>query len=139
MYYVKSLLKTADRGSDVQIDEIKYEKIKGIENLVALVVASTCITGTAGPDIHAAYILKNGKLTELAIEDHKGKFKGVNYLNKLEGNRNYRFVVSDGKLQEKWHNKWGTANVVFTFDWRGNGFSVIDAEFKKVSQEKVDK
>lgn len=127
----EKLLKIEECTSDSIINDISFEKISGLDDIVALVTGSTCMTGTAGPDIHAAYILESQYPKKLIIQDTDGKFKGVNYLAKLNGNRNYRFVVKDSQLQEVWHDKWGSAYVTFTFRWDGKQFSAIDAKYEK--------
>ncbi|MCM2282647.1 MAG: hypothetical protein NDI61_12460 [Bdellovibrionaceae bacterium] len=128
--------------SRVQLDSapemksISYEKISGLNTLAALVVGSTCGTGTAGPDIHSVYVLENRKLKELPRDDHHGKWNGVDYFKRLEGNKNFEFTVADGLLQEIWYGKWGPDTVTLTFNWNGKKFVLIDAKFKNGSRQK---
>ncbi|MBK7959749.1 MAG: hypothetical protein IPK04_00055 [Bdellovibrionales bacterium] len=121
--------------SDVNIESISFKKLNGLDDLVALIVGSTCMTGTAGPDIHAVYILENQYPKVMPFEDNKGIYGGIDYLAKLDGNRNSRYEVKDGQLQERWHDKWGTAFVTFTYKWNGKEFVVIDAMYKKNSMK----
>lgn len=123
--------------SNVNIDSISYKKLNGLDE-VALIVGSTCMTGTAGPDIHAVYILENQYPKAMPFKDNIGIYGGIDYLSKLEGNRNFRYVVKDGQLQERWHDKWGTAFVTFTYKWNGKEFVVIDAMYKKNSMKDSD-
>jgi hypothetical protein len=66
----------------------------------AMVVGSTCRTGTAGPDIHSVYrLISTGQLKELKIKESQ-TFMGHSIYGDLIGNRNYTFEVQNGHLCE---------------------------------------
>lgn len=65
----------------------------------AVVVASTCMTGTAGPDVHSVFTRdENGALHELKIEEVKLEHRV------LFGNPNSTFRVEDGFLVQVFHD-----------------------------------
>ena len=87
----------------------------------AVVVAGTCMTGTAGPDVHAVYSRnENGEIQELKIEEVKLQH------TVLFGNRNSEFRIQDGLLVQVFYDtsdredplvikyKWDAARDQFT-------------------------
>jgi len=63
----------------IQIDHLEYHDFIGDGQEEAVVVASTCMTGTAGPDIHTVYKRDaNGRVVELPFRNGGGdpSFKG---------------------------------------------------------------
>ena len=67
---------------------------KGDGNQEAIVVASTCMTGTAGPDVHSVIARDPaGSLVELEIAD-----PDPSTYDNLFGNRNYDLAVRNGTL-----------------------------------------
>lgn len=66
----------------------------------AMLIGSSCRTGTAGPDIHSVYRLNmSGRIQELKIRQAQS-FKGHPLYGDLVGNRNYVFAVQNGLLCE---------------------------------------
>jgi hypothetical protein len=69
----------------IHIDYLEYFDFTGDGQEEAVVVASTCMTGTAGPDIHAVYTREaDGGLAELPFLDGRGDppiddFKGQGF------------------------------------------------------------
>lgn len=87
----------------------------------AVVVASTCMTGTAGPDVHSVFTRdENGELKELKIEEAKPEHQV------LFGNRNWTLRIESGLLVERYSDtsdredplviqyKWDAAKEQFT-------------------------
>ena len=67
---------------------------KGDGNQEAIVVASTCMTGTAGPDVHSVVTRdRAGSLVEWEIAD-----ANPSTYDNLFGNRNYDLAFRDGTL-----------------------------------------
>jgi uncharacterized protein YecT (DUF1311 family) len=65
----------------------------------AAVVASTCMTGTAGPDVHSVFTRnEKGELKELAIQEVKLEHPV------LFGNSNSRFRIENGLLVDVYHD-----------------------------------
>jgi len=87
----------------------------------AVVVASTCMTGTAGPDVHSVFTRdERGELKELKIEEVKLEHRV------LFGNPNSTFRIENGLLVDVYHDtserddplvikyKWDAAKEQFT-------------------------
>ncbi len=73
----------------------------GDGNEEAVVVASTCATGTAGPDVHAVVRRQpNGSLAELKIPEPTGEQQAG-----LFGRTFYDLRVEDGLLVETYHDQ----------------------------------
>ena len=89
----------------IYINHLEYHDFIGDGRPQAVVVASTCETGTAGPDVHAVYKRgAYGKLVELPFLNAKGDPPLSNEATEnnekypLFGNPNYALKVEDGKL-----------------------------------------
>jgi uncharacterized protein YecT (DUF1311 family) len=87
----------------------------------AVVVASTCNTGTAGPDVHSVFTRdENGELQELKIQEVKPEHQV------LFGNRNWTLRIESGLLVARYSDtsdredplvikyKWDAAQEQFT-------------------------
>src|SRR3954471_22966894 len=62
-----------DTLDQIHIDHLEYYDFTGDGQPEAIVVASTCMTGTAGPDVHAVYTRRpDGTLAELPLLNAKG-------------------------------------------------------------------
>jgi uncharacterized protein YecT (DUF1311 family) len=92
-----------------------------------VVVASTCMTGTAGPDVHSVFTRdEKGELKELEIEPLDwGKY------NVLFGNSNSSFSIENGLLVDSYHDTSDRDNpLVVQYKW--------NAEKQKFVIVKVD-
>lgn len=70
-----------------------------------VVVAASCMTSTAGADIHTVLSpTAEGGFTAWEIPDMTDEAYAV---AGMEGNRNYRFSVVDGMLVATWHDTSG--------------------------------
>lgn len=117
----------------IHIDHLEYFDFTGDGQEEAVVVASTCMTGTAGPDIHAVYAREaDGKVAELPFLDARGdppidnsKFKRT----PVFGNPNYSLGVEGGKLVVRWVDSSDReAPVVISYKWDGKKFAVEKME-----------
>jgi uncharacterized protein YecT (DUF1311 family) len=128
----------------IHIDHLEYHDFTGDGQKQAIVVASTCMTGTAGPDVHAVYKRgADGKLVELPFLNAKGdppapefsasigassgvsarKDDGVGI--PVFGNPNYSLTVEDGKLVVRWGDSSDRDEpVVIWYKWDGAKFIV---------------
>src|SRR5579862_2840637 len=97
----------------IHIDHPEYFDFTGDGQEEAVVVASTCMTGTAGPDIHAVYTREAyGGLAELPFLDGRGdppiddsKVKDSKFKRTpVFGNPNYSLSVEGGKLVVRWRD-----------------------------------
>ncbi|MBK7961485.1 MAG: hypothetical protein IPK04_09970 [Bdellovibrionales bacterium] len=92
------------------------------------------MTGTAGPDIHAVYILENQYPQVMPFEDNKGIYGGIDYLAKLDG-----IEILDMRSKMVNFKKDGMTNgaqhsLHFTYKWNGKEFVVIDAMYEREAQ-----
>jgi len=112
----------------------------------AIVVASTCMTGTAGPDVHAVYKRgANGKLLELPFLNAKGDpplsndpaANGDKY--PVFGNPNYTLTVENGKLVVRWGDSSDREEpLVIWYKWNGTKFIVDHAKIQGPFQTSYD-
>jgi len=112
---------------EIHIDHLEYFDFNGDGQDEAVVVASTCMTGTAGPDIHAVYTRSAGKVIELPFHHAEGD----PFFNRNEskipvfGNRNYGLSVEDGKLVARWRDSSDREDpLVVWYKWNGREFTV---------------
>ena len=111
----------------IHIDHLEYHDLTGDGQEDAVVVASTCMTGTAGPDIHAVYKRDaNGKVVELPFHD-----AGEPYFNHnastlpVFGNPNYGLAVENGKLVARWMDSSDRKDpLIVWYEWDGRNFVV---------------
>lgn len=119
---------TKERREAVSVDTLSYYDFKGNGTKALIVVALTCNTGTAGPDVHAV-LFRDGKggFEEYDLPDVAPK-----YFEQMEGNRNFALsmdlTVETGLLVATWHDRSDRPDspLVVRYRWRGNGF-VVDS------------
>ena len=115
----------------IEINRLDYFDFKHDGKIELIVVASTCNTGTAGPDVHA--ILEpsaHGGFEELPVPDVDRK-----YFDAMILNYNYDFGVDGDMLVEIWQDRGdrGKYPLVVKYRWDGAAFVVssIDAPYLK--------
>lgn len=111
----------------IHIDRLEYFDFVGDGRAQAIVVASTCMTGTAGPDVHAVYARNaNGKLVELPFLDPvRGDPPGSEHIP-VFGNPNYGLTAEKGELVARWVDSSDREDpVVARYKWNGKRF-VLD-------------
>ena len=81
----------------------------------AVVVASTCMTGTAGPDVHSVFTRdEQGEIKELPMQEVKLEH------NVLFGNSNSQFHIEQGLLVDVYHDTSDRdAPLVIKYKWDG--------------------
>lgn len=112
----------------IHIDHLEYFDFLGDGNQQAIVLASTCMTGTAGPDVHAVYARNaHGRLIELPFLDAKGAPPPPSKQIPVFGNPNYSLTVENGELVSQWidASDRGDDPVVARYKWNGKRF-VLD-------------
>jgi uncharacterized protein YecT (DUF1311 family) len=116
-----------ERLDDIHIDHLEYFDFTGDGQQEAVVVASTCSTGTAGPDTHAVYKRDvDGKVVELPFLDAKGDPPFSNREIPVFGNPNYGLAVENGELVARWRDSSDReAPLVAWYKWDGKKF-VLD-------------
>jgi uncharacterized protein YecT (DUF1311 family) len=109
----------------VNINHLEYFDFTGDGQDEAVVLASTCATGSAGPDVHAVVTRQpDGSLADLEIPDLSEKQQ-----NALFGGIFYEISVKDGLLVETYHDESGRLNpLVIKYWWNGRDkvFQVAD-------------
>ena len=95
-----------------------------------IVVASTCMTGTAGPDVHSVFTRdEKGELKELEIEP-----LDWNKYNVLFGNSNSTFSIEDELLVDSYHDTSDRDHpLVVKYKWNAEKqkFVIVNVEAAK--------
>jgi uncharacterized protein YecT (DUF1311 family) len=111
----------------VNIDTLDYFDFAGSGAEDAIVMASTCATGTAGPDVHSVVRRQpDGSLVELKIPQPTDKQWGA-----LFGRVFYDLSVEKGLLVETFHDESGREDpIVIKLRWSigDNQFQVADTK-----------
>jgi uncharacterized protein YecT (DUF1311 family) len=126
---VESIMSNADceRADEIHIDHLEYFDFAGDGQEQAVVVASTCMTGTAGPDIHAVYGRgADGKIFELPVAGPKTVEEMTpSIYGMLFGNRNWSLSVEQGLLVESYSDTSDRPRpLVIRYKWNGKEFAV---------------
>jgi hypothetical protein len=111
----------------VDINSLNYFDFAGDGNEDAVVVASTCATGTAGPDVHSVVRrLPDGSLVELKIPEPTAK-----QLAALFGRIFYNLSLEKALLVETFHDESGRQDpLVIKFRWStgDNQFEIVETK-----------
>lgn len=117
-----------DQLDQIHIDHLEYFDFGGDGSEDAVVIASTCLTGTAGPDIHAVYRRDaQGKLAEMPFHDPYGDpfFHQKGPELPVFGNPNYGLTAENGMLVARWMDSSDReAPLVVWYKWSGKEFVV---------------
>lgn len=116
----------------IQIDHLEYFDFMGDGNQEAVVVASTCMTGTAGPDVHAVYARNlQGKIVDLPFLDAKDNPPHSDRIP-VFGNPNFELTVENGELVARWvdGSDRGDDPVIGRYKWNGHRFVLDRMEVK---------
>lgn len=102
--------------------KLDYYDFKGDGTKQAIVVVSTCMTGTGGPDIHMVVSRdSDGELEEMKVPEVEAK----TYDN-LFGNRNYTLDVENGLLVANVEDDPSRTAIplIIRYKWNGKEFAV---------------
>jgi uncharacterized protein YecT (DUF1311 family) len=119
---------------ECQPDQIYFWKVDQFDFLgkgydQAIVVASTCMTGTAGPDVHSVYTRdEKGELKELAMQELKMEHRV------LFGNANSQFRIENGTLVDVYHDTSDRDDpLVVKYKWNAvkQMFEIVSVEAAK--------
>ena len=121
-------------GDDVNIDNLEYFDFTGDGDEEAVVVASTCATGTAGSDVHSVVRRDRGtSLAELRIPELTKKQGTVLFCRCF-----YDLSVEDGLLVETYHDQSDrTDPLVLKLRWDSQAKEFRVAEVKKAPSYKT--
>jgi uncharacterized protein YecT (DUF1311 family) len=112
-------------AEQLRLDHVEYFDFKGDGIEEAVVVASTCMSGTGGPDIHAVYGYDaKGNIYELpfATPDRSGDMDPARY-GMLFYNINYELTVERGLLVKAFYDSTGRDRpLVIRYQWDGKQF-----------------
>jgi uncharacterized protein YecT (DUF1311 family) len=113
-----------DKLDQIAIDHLEYFDFNHDGADEAVVVASTCNTGTAGPDVHSVYTREAaGNIVELPLSPVEDPPQGGPL--PLFGNPNYGLAVEHGVLVARWMDSSERENpLVVWFKWDGTKFVV---------------
>lgn len=122
----QSDVEECDSLDQIHIDHLEYHDFFSDGQQQAVVVASTCMTGTAGPDIHGVYKRDaNGKVVELPFRHAEGDpfFNSSGSKIPVFGNRNYGLTVENGELVARWKDSSDReAPWAVWYKWNGKEF-----------------
>jgi uncharacterized protein YecT (DUF1311 family) len=115
-----------DSLDQIAIDHLEYIDFQGNGHKDAVVVASTCMTGTAGPDVHAVYSRDlGGKLVEHSLDQLDQGFGPDRPKLPVFGNPNYGLTVEKGQLLARWMDSSDRENpLIIWYKWTGEKFVV---------------
>ena len=124
-----------DSLDQIHIDHLEYYDFTGDGQPEAVVVASTCMTGTAGPDVHAVYTRHpHGTLAELPLLNAKGDPPWSDQVNQaipVFGNPNYTLTVDGGTLVVRWGDSSDRDQpLTVWYNWDGTKFIVDHAKLQ---------
>jgi uncharacterized protein YecT (DUF1311 family) len=131
---IKQHFSKAPDCEGVAIDSLEYFDFVGDGNEEAVVVASTCATGTAGPDVHAVVRRqRDGSLVELKIPEPSEKQYAA-----LFGRTFYELNVKNGVLTETYHDESGRKDpLVIKYRWSASDHAFQIAEAKMAPRYKT--
>jgi uncharacterized protein YecT (DUF1311 family) len=122
----RSNTEECDSLDQIHIDHLEYHDFIGDGQQEAVVIASTCMTGTAGPDIHAVYKREgDGKVVEVPFRHAEGDpfFNRSGWKIPVFGNANYGLAVENGELVARWRDSSDRETpVVVWYKWDGKKF-----------------
>ena len=122
-------------GSQPYFWRLDYFDFKGDGNQEAIVVASSCATGTAGPDIHSVLSLDtSGEIVELKIHE-----VDPSTYDNLFGNRNYDLTVEQGLLVATYgDDPKRELPLIIRYKWNGEEFDVVSIKKTGVFRTSYD-
>lgn len=115
---------------------LDHYDFKGDGYQEAIVVAATCETGTAGPDVHSVIARDDsGELVELKIPEPDAKV-----YDNLFGNRNSDLSGENGLLVSTVEDDVGraTAPLVIKYKWNGKEFQIVSIQKTGVFKTSYD-
>ncbi len=87
-----------------------------------ILIAATCWTGTAGPDVHTVLARGPNGLTEWPLPEPA---KSVYEKASLQGNANYDLSLDNGNLIATWHDTSSrAAPLTITYHYNGKAFEI---------------
>jgi uncharacterized protein YecT (DUF1311 family) len=113
-----------DALDQIKINHLEYFDFRGEGHNQAVIVASTCMTGTAGADVHAVYERDaKGKLVEHSLDGIDPVFGPNSVKLPVFGNRNYGIAVENGQLVARWGDTSDREHpLVIWYKWDGKAF-----------------
>jgi uncharacterized protein YecT (DUF1311 family) len=101
----------------------------------AIVVASTCNTGTGGPDIHSVFARdSSGQLLDLKIAEPP-----PDTYDNMFGNRNYDLIVEDGLLVATFtDDQFRDTPLIIKYQWNGQEFAIVKIQKTGIFQTSYD-
>jgi uncharacterized protein YecT (DUF1311 family) len=124
---IKKHFSKAPDCEGVDIDKLEYFDFLGDGDKEAVVVASTCATGTAGPDVHAVVRRQtDGSLIDLKVPEPTDKQQAA-----LFGRVFYELNVQNGLFVETYHDESGRPDpFIIKCRWSAHdqGFQIVEAK-----------
>ncbi len=114
----------------VTINSLQHFDFTGDGQAEVIVTASSCHTGTAGPNLHTVFeVISSTEARELPIAKIRDPTSGERLLASLEGNRNHFLYVSEeGYLVQEYHDESvrpeGQSPLIVYLKWNGQAFEI---------------
>jgi uncharacterized protein YecT (DUF1311 family) len=125
-----------DSLDKIAIDHLEFFDFRGDGHKEAVVVASTCMTGTAGPDVHAVYERgSDAKIVEHSLDQLDPVKPGSGFKLPVFGNPNYGIAIEDGHLVARWMDSSERETpLIIWYKWNGTEFEMdhmkVEGPFK---------
>lgn len=119
-----------DAAHAISISHLEYYGFTGDGKEQAVVVAYTCMTGTAGPDVHAVFT-RNSASEVVELPFHREEEQTFSFDQKRRlpvfGNPNYTLTMENGLLAARWRDTSDREDpLVILYKWNGSAF-VVDS------------
>jgi uncharacterized protein YecT (DUF1311 family) len=115
-----------DSLDQIDIRHLEYFDLFGDGRKEAIVVAYTCLSGTAGADVHAVYERgTDGKIVEHSLDQLEPISGFTSSGLPVFGNRNYAIAVEEGRLVARWGDSSDRKDPLnIWYKWDGKEFVV---------------
>lgn len=138
-----NLYECYDLGRPINSISLVYHDFDGDGRQEALVTASSCLTGTAGPDIHSVFAMNtDGSIRELKLNKN---IDGVNISGiplPLIGNRNWVMFVKSNLLCNQFYDGLlggeRESPLVECYDFENGEFNITSITYAPIFQTSFD-
>ena len=133
--FVDLLGREVECTGSTKIDHLAFADLTGDGVEEALIVASTCLAGTGGPDVHAVYTLDpEGRPKELEVPEPE-----KHLTENVFGNANWTLSADQGALVARYSDTSERSEpLVVRYRWNGKRFAVESAKESELFKTSYD-
>jgi uncharacterized protein YecT (DUF1311 family) len=108
---------------EIKLDRVLYHDFTGDGQDEAVVMAFTCLTGTAGWDVHTVFTRDtNGEVVELPLPEFASRNRAE---FPLFGNANYILEIEKGEIVARWRDQTDREPAISVwYKWDGKEFVI---------------